>query len=571
MDEQSRVTEILRDLSVLYELSLAVGRSLELHENCDEFLRKVMARKSLAFASVWVRASQVPGAEDDAPGYRQVYANPAFRAPLASIGDDHPLVARVMREPSFSVAFGDAAFEDVVTEQGVDGGAFAIYRLGTTGFLKLYAIARPTAFSAIELSKLRHVVDQFAVSVDGCLDHARVRAAETRRRALERQMLQAQKLEGLGLLAGGIAHDFNNLLSVILGSVELARAGTDANGDAELDNVEEAASRAADLCSQLLAYAGGAHLATAIVDLSEVVLETMRLTAVTVSKKARMQQRLAQHLPAIEADRTQLLQVVMNLVTNASEALDEATGEVAVATGSIRVTARDLEGYHLGEARRPGEYVYLDVIDNGCGIDAATRERLFDPFFTTKFTGRGLGLAAVLGIVRSHRGAIRVASTPGQGTRVRVLFPAVNAEQPEPRAPLGTRADTARRGTILIVDDEDSVRRTLGRLVEAEGLDALVAAHGGEAVDVFRQRWREIDVVLLDLTMPVMGGEEAFAAMLEIDPRARVILMSGYTHLEGERLTNPRPAAFLAKPIRSRDLFDAIGQLLDERGTSRAR
>ena len=277
MTEQRDVAGVMQDLSVLYELSLSVGQSVDLHENCEAFLRTLMARKSLDFCSVWIRNRFITGDETDT-ALVQVYANPAFRAPLRSIAQDHPVVARAVSAGLFSISHGQPGFDEVVTELDIDCGSYAIYRLGKIGVLKLYSLSRDEPFSDLELNKLRSVVDKFTVSVEGCLDHARVRSAEQKRRELELQMLQAQKLESLGLLAGGVAHDFNNLLTAILGNAEIARL-TITHGEERdhLDNIIAASARASDLSSQLLAYSGGAPLVSGPVDLNAVIEENVVL------------------------------------------------------------------------------------------------------------------------------------------------------------------------------------------------------------------------------------------------------------------------------------------------------
>ena len=566
MTDGSNDAAILQDLSVLYELSLSVGRSIDLDENCGYFLRTLMARKNLDFGAVWLRDRYVSGAEDGTD-LVQVFATPDFRAPERRIPSSHAMVHRAEEEPIFSVSAGGPGYAEIATETGAERGTYAVFRLGHLGLLKLYSSARTAPFSDLELNKLRNVVDKFTVSIAGCLDHARVRAAEQRRRELELQMLHAQKLESLGLLAGGVAHDFNNLLTAILGNAELARMELYSHPAQEhVDNIVGAASRAAELSSQLLAYSGGAPLVSGPLDLNDVVQEMVRLSAVTMSKKARLTCALFDDLPPVEGDAGQLRQVVMNLMTNASESLEGDSGDVELRTGLLSVDAEALAQYELGDEREPGDYVHLDVVDTGCGMDVVTRQRIFDPFFTTKFTGRGLGLAALLGIVRGHGGAIRVRSRLGEGTRVRVLLPvsdgAPRAEAPEAAAPAATRSE----GTVLIVDDEDAVRLLLERVVSRMGFQVLTARDGGEAVEVHRENPGCIDLTLLDLTMPVMSGDEAYEVILEIDPSARVVLCSGYSEsCAHERFSHRTPDAFLEKPFRIADVQQTIGEVLARR------
>ncbi|MCA8980297.1 MAG: response regulator [Planctomycetes bacterium] len=566
MTERRKVAGILQDLSVLYELSLSAGQSIDLDENCAAFLRTLMARKSLDFTSVWIRERFITGADSDTE-LIQVYANPSFRAPMLTISEDHPLVKRAEEQSLFSLAHGQPGFEELVTELGIDRGSFAVFRLGEIGILKLYSIARRDPFAPVELSKLRSVVDKFTVSLEGCLDHARVRVAELRRRELERQMLHAQKLESLGLLAGGVAHDFNNLLTAIIGSAELARLELHGHAAADLlENVITAASRAAELSAQLLAYSGGAPLMSGPVNLNEVIEEMLRLTTVSVSKLARVTSRLDPELPPVEGDVGQLRQVVMNLLTNASEALDGKAGDVVVRTGVADVSRAELGEYHLGEDRTADRYVFVDVEDTGCGMDSATQQRIFDPFFTTKFTGRGLGLAALLGIVRGHGGAIRVRSLVGNGSQVRVLLPRSMRTLP-PTEPLARPSvDRTEEGVALVVDDESAVRTVLTQILRQMGFQVLSAADGRDAVRVFEEHSDEIDIVFLDLTMPELSGEEAFERMLDVDPDACVVVCSGYSEAKAHaRFTERKPCAFLEKPFRIMDVTRLVSDTLARR------
>ena len=527
-----------------------------------------MARKNLDFSSVWIRDQFVTGdaSEDQLV---QVYANPSFRSRDRKIHKSHALVLLAEDEAIFSLAAGQDGFEDIATETGVDRGVYAIYRLGDLGLLKLYTSTRTTPFSNLELNKLRNVIDKFTVSIAGCLDHARVRSAEQRRRELELQMLQAQKLESLGLLAGGVAHDFNNLLTAILGNAELARLELKEHNAAEhVENIVAASTRAADLSSQLLAYSGGAPLMSGPIQLNEIVEEMMRLSNVTISKKARIELRLADELPCVEGDASQLRQVVMNLMTNASEALDDRPGDLAVSTGLIDVSPVELGQYDLGDEREPGCYAFLDVRDTGCGMDVLTRQRIFDPFFTTKFTGRGLGLAALLGIVRGHSGAIRVRSRPGEGTEVRVLLPVSESAAPAAANEQPSPEEFTAQGTILVVDDENSVRTLLARVVSRMGFDVLTASDGGEAVEMHRERADSIDLTLLDLTMPVMGGDEAFEQIVALNPEARVVLCSGYSESSANsRFASRAPDAFLEKPFRIAEVTRLVSEILGRADT----
>ena len=393
----------------------------------------------------------------------------------------------------------------------------------------------------------------------------RKRAEEDRRR-LEAQVRHAQKLESLGVLAGGIAHDFNNLLVGILGNAGLAlmEAPPESPVGQYLKRIETAALRAADLTNQMLAYAGKGRFVTERVDLSLLVREMGELLRVSVSRKARIRYDLAPALPAVEGDATQLRQVVMNLITNASDAVGESGGTITIATGVVQVDDEYLRRAALPEPVAPGAYVFLEVGDSGCGMDAGTVGRIFDPFFTTKFSGRGLGLAAVLGIVRSHRGAILVESEPGRGSTFRVLLPAAEPlvaarPAPEDQAAAGWQGG----GLVLVVDDEQTVRQVAKVTLERGGFQVLLAEDGRQGIEVFRGRAAEIAAVLLDMTMPDMSGDQVFAEMQAIRPDVRVILASGFSQQD----TVPRFGAsglaeFIQKPYRPGELLDKLRQVL---------
>ena len=321
---------------------------------------------------------------------------------------------------------------------------------------------------------------------------------------------------------------------------------------------DQAARRASELARQMLAYSGKGKFILDQVNLAVLAREMAHLLEVSVSKRARLECRLADHLPCFEGDVTQIRQVIMNLITNASDALGDQDGSILLSTGvqnCDRATLdQTIEALRLGREQPlpEGPYVYLEVQDTGCGMDAATQKRIFDPFFTTKFTGRGLGLAAVLGIVRGHRGAITIDSQPGRGTRFRVFFPAQMA--PATAAPRRT-GDTAQihkwrgKGTVLIADDEATIRTVAAKMLTRLGFEVLAAADGQEALDLFRLHAERIVCVLLDLTMPQLDGEQTFHEIRRIDPAIKVILCSGYSEQEAvERFVGEGLGGFLQKP-----------------------
>jgi PAS domain S-box-containing protein len=397
------------------------------------------------------------------------------------------------------------------------------------------------------------------------LDLTRVRQAEEDRRRLERQMQQTQKLESLGVLAGGIAHDFNNLLVGVLGNVDLALGDLPPSAPVRgyIEQIAVAARRANELCRQMLAYAGRGTIEKRAVDLNHVIRETTHLLEISVSKKAVMRFALADRLPSVLADPSQMAQIVMNLVINASEAIGERSGVIGLSTGVTECDREYLRTAFLDEKLDPGAYVYLQVADTGCGMDEATQQRIFDPFFSTKFAGRGLGLAAVLGIVRSCCGAVRVYSEPGKGTTFKLLFP-VHEVVSEPRTSRRA-ADAGWRcsGTALLVDDEDTVRSVGRAMLERTGLKVLVASDGREALSICRQRGADLTVVLLDLTMPHMDGEETFREIRRLHPDLPVVLCSGYSERDiADRFAGKGVTAYLQKPYDGAELRERLRQAL---------
>ncbi|MDH3254399.1 MAG: response regulator [Acidobacteriota bacterium] len=370
------------------------------------------------------------------------------------------------------------------------------------------------------------------------------------------EVLQAQKLVSLGVLAGGIAHDFNNILTGVLGNAELALAsltpGTPVH-EYVLD-VELAARRAADLSRELLAYAGKEKLTVEPLDLSELIDEARQLVAVSLAKKPRITYELPRDIAAIEADATQMRQILLNLITNAAEAGRDSDNVIAVRSGEMSCDAEYLRRTWSTGELEPGPYVFLEVSDSGIGMDEETRSRIFQPFFTTKVTGRGLGLAAVVGIVQRHGGAIQVASVPEEGTRIRVLFPAT--DRPVAASTQSETDEEAWRGTgtVLIVDDEKPVLSVTAKMVEALGFTALTAADGREAVDIFAQHPGQIDLAIVDLTMPRLGGVEAIEEMRRLQSGMKTILMSGHSRRHMESQYAGDITGFIQKPFRMAEL-----------------
>jgi len=457
---------------------------------------------------------------------------------------------------------------------------FLIERQSTTAWISLVIGLLFTGLLEVLLldlsgraARVQKVVDERTVELRESNDALRREIAERaraeeERSSISRRMQQAQKLESVGLLAGGIAHDFNNLLTSILGNASLARleGPLDPSVERSLGRIEAAGNRAAELTRQMLAYAGKGRIVVKDVDITRAVREMAELVGSAISKRARLQLRLEPRLPPLRGDATQIEQVVMNLLTNASEALPDGAGEIRVRTGVMYADRAYLAATEIPDACAEGEYVYLEVADTGAGMDEATRRRIFDPFFTTKFTGRGLGLAAVLGICRAHRGTIRLDTTPGEGTRFRALFPSA---EPAARTAASDSGEIVfdrgwrGSGTVLIVDDEADVRSLARVVLEQAGFTVLAAEDGRSGVAAFRERSGEVVAVILDATMPGWSGAETLRELRRVRPDARVILSSGYDESDArDGFGDASLAGFLPKPYRPDDLIRRVRVVL---------
>jgi signal transduction histidine kinase/CheY-like chemotaxis protein len=454
--------------------------------------------------------------------------------------------------------------------------------------LASFAPLAPSPAFAVEgtVSPIRDGATSGAVALFRDVRPARRAARE--RGSLALKMFEAQKLESLGVLAGGIAHDFNNLLTVVLGNVALARA--DEAGKAStaesLVEIEVAARKAAELCQQMLAYAGKASLIESEFDLSALARESAELLRASVSDKAELRLELGSDLPRVHADRAQLQQVLVNLVVNASEAIAvgavgavgaAGVGTITVRTGLAQPTDEDLRAAAVAPSSLdPVEYVSLEIHDTGAGLDPSSLRRVFEPFFSTKFAGRGLGLAAVAGITRRHRGLLTVTSSFGRGTSFTVLLPATGGSQrrssrrlpvASPVAiPSGVLANALEAGVVLVVDDEAGVVRVARRLLGALGLETIAAGDGREALErlaVDRARERRICLVLLDVTMPGLDGVETLGRLRAENPSLPVLLTSGHSAASTElRVRFDEKTRFLQKPFTVADLREALDALL---------
>lgn len=428
------------------------------------------------------------------------------------------------------------------------------------GALALYA-PRPEAPTEEQLSGLRAAARMTGLAVERGRVEEALREQRRREAELEEQLRQAAKMEALGVLAGGLAHDFNNLLTTISGNAELALLDLPSEHEVReyLDRIVLTSQRAGDFCSQMLAYAGRGAIRTRRIEVNALLLEVRDLAHVALTKKTSLVFSLHEQPVHVEADENQLLQVALSLVTNAAEAIGEGEGRILVSTRVVELDAAAMSQMYFDASLRPGRFLRLTVADDGSGMDDETLARIFDPFFTTKFTGRGLGLAAVTGILRRHGGAIRVESEPGRGSTFEVFLPAVAAPEPEGAEVQKGAEPRPRAGRVLVVDDEDGPREVFRLALEGGGFSVVEAVDGEDAVRVFAREGGNLDCVLLDLSMPRLSGHEVLQEIRRIRGDVPVVLISGYNEESIlDRLDGAPIAAVLRKPVALSVLVETI-------------
>jgi len=476
-----------------------------------------------------------------------VYANPG--AAIITGRTQQELIGMLAAEARGGQV-GDALFVEIVTS----------LKAGVSWYGE-FSLIRPDDESRIIERRISPVM------VNGkTLYHVSVDRDITDERHQKEHMEHTQRLESLGVLAGGIAHDFNNILSAILGNASMATKKLADRPDAakHVLRIETAAQRAAELCSQMLAYSGKGMFVVKAINLSLMLKDIAKLLDVSVTKYAELDIDLLPDIPAVQADATQLQQVIMNLLINASDAIGENYGRISVCNGQITVKDGEFAQSYTGEVLAAGEYVYFEVSDTGCGMSEETRKKLFDPFYTTKFTGRGLGMSAVLGIVRGHHGAIVVDSVEGEGSRFRVLLPAFAGKKGEGVKKLEEDIDWCPTGSILVVDDEETVREMAVMMLEEIGFGTLSAEDGVQAIEAYREHHDEIALVLLDMTMPRMDGRTCFAKLREMNPDVRVVLSSGYSEQDATNsFADHELAGFVQKPYRLATLRAKLREVLE--------
>ncbi len=410
-------------------------------------------------------------------------------------------------------------------------------------------------------------------NISGCVhvmrdvtEHVKI---EAERQSLEKQVQHAQKIESLGVLTGGIAHDFNNILTIILGHCFIMKENvvTGANRDKHILMIETAANRAADLCRQMLAYAGKSPLLQAEFSLLMLVDDIVKMLSSAIKKNVTIALDMKDDIPMIVGDGSQIQQVIMNLIINASEAIGDGYGTISVGLKKCQVQCDQPEADYFGCAIFPGNYVCLEVADTGCGMSDEGKMRVFEPFYTTKFAGRGLGMSAILGIVKSHNGTIQLTSSPCVGTTFKIYFPLIASHKN-----LEVALDPAfvkmpaplKRFTILLVDDEETLRIMEKALLETLGFDALTAANGREALELYKTHSEEIDLIMLDLVMPEMGGVEAYYELRKMNASVPIIICSGYGAESVLEITEvDSNASFLHKPYNPVDLCRVLSRKID--------
>ncbi|MFT5429464.1 MAG: signal transduction histidine kinase/CheY-like chemotaxis protein [Myxococcota bacterium] len=431
------------------------------------------------------------------------------------------------------------------------------------GTLALYS-PTPRAPTTEQMERLRAAARLTGLAVERGRAEEALRDQRARQLELESQLVQAAKMEALGVLAGGVAHDFNNVLATILANAEFAQELLPADSEVSemLEDIIDASRRAGEFCQQMLTYAGRGSHKTSRIELAALLSELRVLVRSSVSKKTTLDYSIPEGAIFVEGDENQLLQVVMNLVVNAADALGNDEGRIVVGLEQVRYDATALLELSPNHELSPGQYVHLTVTDNGPGMDSSTMERIFDPFFTTKFSGHGLGLAAAQGIVAKHGGVIQLESELGEGTKFTLVLPTVGGSSASEAAP-DSPVVAAAPARILVVDDEDGLRSILVRRLKHSGYDVLEAADGQEAIDIFRRHSSSIACVLLDFAMPKKTGYEVYQELRLVQPDVRAILMSGFSHEEIVRqFAGADIAGFLQKPISADHLAAALAKAM---------
>ncbi len=404
---------------------------------------------------------------------------------------------------------------------------------------------------------------RFIKSVHSCIERKKYELMKLH--SLE-NLLQSQKRESLQNLASGVAHDFNNLLTAILGHIELIKVFVDSSHPAfhYLDSLEIAAQKGTDLSEKMLAFSGYGRYLMKGVNVEECVQEIAGDLETYTTKSIKLIFRHSGNLPKIEADYTQVQQVVINLVKNSAESIGDTSGTILVTTSFRQVERSEMENWIHDESVTEGSFICIEVSDSGQGMEASTIERMFDPFFTTKFVGRGLGLSAVLGIMQGHHGAVEVKSELGLGTVIRVYFPVTEMTETEKES-LRAKKKSTNKECILIIDDEENIRNSLRTVLTNHGYKVLEAADGFQGMRLVKRYQDEIDIVLIDLTMPEISGIETLRRIRETKPDIKAVLGSGFNKEQAAtQFWDLGFTGFTKKPYHPTDLLKELEFVLQE-------
>jgi len=387
--------------------------------------------------------------------------------------------------------------------------------------------------------------------------------AEEEKLVFEQHIQQTQKLESLGVLAGGIAHDFNNILAIIIGNCSLAAMNHESACD-YIPVIEKAAERAAGLCRQMLAYAGKTTSVPSLIVMWMLVDDVVTMLKASIRQNVVIRTTFAPDIPTIFGDASQIRQIVMNLIINAAEAIGEAHGEVCVSLTHSEITAGQSDKDHLGEVIPSGKYLCLEVADNGCGMNDETKRRIFEPFYTTKFTGRGLGMSAVLGIIKAHKGALQLFSQQGQGSTFKVFFPVQISNTEEKWSLQSIQEHWKGSGTILLAEDEEQICLIAATMLKELGFTVIEASNGLEALEMYRKNAAVISLVVADMGMPVMDGYELFNALKKLDATLPIIVSSGFgDSVVTSRIPGEQIAGLVSKPYNFNELRDVLRRVTD--------
>ncbi len=527
---------------VLLEIASSMSGKWDLQQLLKNCLPKFMRKLDCTAATV----------VNTMDGFRIELVMPKI---IASCPDFHRVVQELSREMNVQ-----EARDWLSLERG--GSLYYGFRLEGFGLLIL---ARSRPLDKFFAQELLSVVQMLARTCLACLEVEKRKRSEQEREKLQAQLAQAQKMESIGILAGGIAHDFNNLLHAMGGNLELLdmKIPDDHPGKKRVKTIQKSMDRAAHLVRQMLLFSRKADIRTQVLDLNQEIHNAAILLEQSIPRMISIELILDENAWSINADPIQVDQVLLNLGTNAADAMPDG-GRLIIETANAALD-QDFVRIHTGA--KPGKYVLMTVSDTGFGMDKKTRDQVFDPFFTTKEVGKGtgLGLASTYGIVKAHEGYILCYSEPGQGTAFKIYWPAAEQGEIEP-GEIQTDQAVSQDGTetILVVDDDDQIRELTSEVLEDSGYQVISASSGEQALEVFRKKYRDIDLVLMDLNMPGMGGSQCTRKMMILDPSVRVLVASGYSaNGHGKAALEFGAKGFISKPFQVDQLLAKVRQVLD--------